>query len=161
MFSRVELLKIFLPGILHLENCLEIETGQEIVFSSRKTLLQVEPCVFHIIAAGKPDPPVNCSLLNQTSDSLVVECVEGFDGGQPQHFLLEVYDQQSGALQANVSAKLPLFIVNGLESGKILKMLVYAANGKGRSEAVLLEGFTLKAAEKQTGKSWGFWLVLA
>lgn len=31
-------------------------------------------------------------------------------------------------------------------------MTIYAANSKGRSEAVLLEGFTLKAAEKQTGK---------
>lgn len=51
-----------------------------------------------------------------------------------------------------MSATFPLFTISGLESGKILKMIVYAANGKGRSEAVLLEGFTLKMAEKQTGK---------
>lgn len=114
--------------------------------------VQGEPCVFHIIAAGKPDPPTNCSILNQTSESLVVECIEGFDGGQPQHFLLEVYDQQTGLTQANVSNNFPSFNVNGLESGKILKIMVYAANSKGRSETVLLEGFTLKAAEKQTGK---------
>lgn len=83
---------------------------------------------------------------------MVVECIEGFDGGQPQHFLLEVYDQQTGHVQANVSGIFPLLNVNGLEAGKILKMMVYAVNSKGRSEAVLLEGFTLKAAEKQTGK---------
>lgn len=81
----------------------------------------------------------------------MVECIEGFDGGQPQHFLLEVYDQQTGVLQANVSSIFPLFNVDGLESGRVLKMMVYAANAKGRSEGVLLEGFTLKAAEKQTG----------
>lgn len=38
---------------------------------------QREPCVFHLIAAGKPDPPYNCSLVNQTSDSLEVDCTEG------------------------------------------------------------------------------------
>lgn len=38
---------------------------------------QKEPCVFHLIAAGKPDSPYNCSLVNQTSDSLEVDCTEG------------------------------------------------------------------------------------
>lgn len=38
---------------------------------------QKEPCVFHLIAAGKPDSPYNCSLVNQTSDSLEVDCAEG------------------------------------------------------------------------------------
>lgn len=77
-------------------------------------------------------------------------------GGQPQYFLLEVYDWKTAVLQANVSAKFPLFIVSGLDPGKVLKMVVYAANAKGRSEPVLLEGFTLKVAEKQTGKIYSF-----
>lgn len=38
---------------------------------------QKEPCVFHLIAAGKPDMPYNCSLVNQTSESLEVDCAEG------------------------------------------------------------------------------------
>lgn len=38
---------------------------------------QKEPCVFHIIAAGKPDSPYNCTLINQTSDGLEVDCNEG------------------------------------------------------------------------------------
>lgn len=82
----------------------------------------------------------------------MVECIEGFDGGQPQHFLLEVFDQQTGILQANVSSAFPLFNVDGLESDKVLEMKVYAANAKGTSESVRLEGLTLKAAEKQTGE---------
>lgn len=147
----------FNSGLHHFSSMLsytpvgEFDYGTIMCWANNLAGMQAEPCVFHVIAAGKPDPPVNCSLLNQTSNSLVIECVEGFDGGQPQYFLLELYDQQTGILQANVSAKFPLFIVNGLESGKILKMLVFAANGKGKSEAVLLEGFTLKAAEKHTG----------
>lgn len=38
---------------------------------------QKDPCVFHLIAAGKPDAPYNCSLVNQTSESLEVDCSEG------------------------------------------------------------------------------------
>jgi len=79
--------------------------------------------------------------------------VEGFDGGQPQYFLLEVFDMQTGMLQANISSKFPAFSVSGLAPGMVLKMLVYAANSKGKSETVIVEGFTLKVAEKQTGES--------
>ena len=41
--------------------------------------------------AGKPHAPRNCSLWNQTAESVEVSCVAGFDGGLPQRFLLEVY----------------------------------------------------------------------
>lgn len=41
---------------------------------------QQEPCIFHIIAAGKPDPPHNCTMVNMTNESLEVECQDGFDG---------------------------------------------------------------------------------
>jgi hypothetical protein len=36
----------------------------------------------------------------------------------------------------------------------VLKMLVYAANPKGKSDPVVVEGFTLKVAEKQTGECY-------
>ncbi|KAG8224626.1 hypothetical protein J437_LFUL005794 [Ladona fulva] len=100
---------------------------------------------------GKPDAPFNCTILNQTTESVEVECAEGFDGGQPQFFLMEVYDLQSGLLRANVSNRFPVFGVNGLEPGRGLKMAVFAANSKGKSDPVLIEGHTLKFPEKQTG----------
>lgn len=112
---------------------------------------QKDPCVFHLIAAGKPDSPYNCSLVNQTTDSLEVDCTEGFDGGQRQWFVMEIFDQQTGMLQANVSSKLPIFTVGGLDAGRMLKIRIFSANVKGTSEYVVLEAFTLKAAEKQTG----------
>lgn len=49
---------------------------------------QKEPCVFHLIAAGKPDSPYNCSLVNQTSDSLEVDCTEG-----KSHSLLNKFEK--------------------------------------------------------------------
>lgn len=76
----------------------------------------------------------------------------GFDGGQRQWFIMEIFDQQTNVLQANISSKYPVFTVNGLDSGKLLKIIIYAINVKGRSDSVMLEAYTLKAAEKQTGK---------
>lgn len=106
-----------------------------------------------MVHAGKPEAPYNCTLTNQTTESLSVECTAGFDGGQPQHFLLEVFDQHTQVLQANVTSREnAAFTVQGLEPGKVLNMILYAVNAKGRSEPTLLEGFTLKVAEKQTGK---------
>lgn len=68
-----------------------------------------------------------------------------------QWFLLEIFDQHSGQLQANISSKYPLLSVTGLDSGRLFRIFVYAVNLRGRSEAVQVEGYTLKAAEKQTG----------
>jgi hypothetical protein len=50
-------------------------------------------------------------VVNQTTDSLDVQCLAGFDGGLEQHFLLEVADLQTGLLLANASDKIPEFRV--------------------------------------------------
>lgn len=67
-------------------------------------------CLLHF--PGPPDAPTNCSVVNQTTDSLDVQCLSGFDGGLEQHFLLEVADLQTGLLLANASDKIPEFRVS-------------------------------------------------
>uniref|UniRef100_A0A182KBT1 Uncharacterized protein n=1 Tax=Anopheles christyi TaxID=43041 RepID=A0A182KBT1_9DIPT len=79
--------------------------------------------------------------------------VRSFDGGQRQWFVMEIYDLQTHALLANVSSKLPIFTVNGLDAGLLLKIVIYATNMRGRSEPILLQAYTLKAAEKQTART--------
>ncbi|XP_071554654.1 synaptogenesis protein syg-1 isoform X1 [Temnothorax nylanderi] len=129
----------------------EMDYGTVLCWASNTAGQQKNACIFHIIPAGKPEAPYNCTLTNQTTESLSVECTAGFDGGQPQHFLLEVFDQHTQVLQANVTSREnAAFTVQGLEPGKVLNMNLYAVNAKGRSEPALLEGFTLKVAEKQT-----------
>ena len=44
------------------------------------------------------------------------------------------------------------FQVSGLNSGRGLKMTIYAVNANGKSESSTLEGFTLKVAELQLGE---------
>ncbi|KAK7862971.1 hypothetical protein R5R35_002031 [Gryllus longicercus] len=129
----------------------ELDYGTLLCSANNAAGQQREPCVFHIIPAGRPEPPLNCSLTNQTTGSLEVECEEGFDGGLPQTFQLEVFDLESGLLAANVSSRWPRFLVEGLRAGRVLRVHAYALNAKGRSEPFALEGFTLKQAEKRTG----------
>lgn len=64
---------------------------------------QKEPCTFEIVAAGLPDALQNCSLSIESPNSMLVECIEGFDGGLSQEFLLELFEVPSGHLVRNVS----------------------------------------------------------
>jgi len=77
---------------------------------------QKEPCVFHLIAAGKPEAPTNCTVVNQTSDSLEVYCLEG-EYQMPQKLL-------------KLPANLPAFIIadepiNG-QKGKSIHICIYS-----------------------------------
>lgn len=65
---------------------------------------------------------------------------------------MEVYDTQTRKLVSNVTSRNPIFTVGGLESGLGFDIGLYAANKKGRSDVAHLQAFTLKSAEKHTGK---------
>lgn len=55
----------------------EMDFGTIMCWADNNVGQQKEPCVFHLIAAGKPEAPTNCTVVNQTSDSLEVYCLEG------------------------------------------------------------------------------------
>ena len=42
--------------------------------------------------------------------------------------------------------------VSGLNSGRGLKITLYAVNANGRSKSTIIEGFTLKVAQLQVGE---------
>ncbi|GJQ65919.1 hypothetical protein Trydic_g4019 [Trypoxylus dichotomus] len=130
----------------------ELDYGTLLCWGRNEIGVQKEPCIYYINPAGKPDPLSNCTILNETAESLQVECSAGFNGGLQQEFIMEVYDAQSRKLVSNVTSRTPLFTVGGLESGLGFDIGLYAANKKGRSEAVRLQAFTLKSAEKHTAK---------
>ncbi|XP_057369209.1 synaptogenesis protein syg-2-like [Daphnia carinata] len=111
---------------------------------------QREPCVYRIFLGVRPDPPVNCSVVNQTADAVEVWCRPGFDGGHPQQFQFEIFDTQSAVLLYNKSGRYPHLKVGNLESGIKLFIQVSAFNQRGRSALVPLEAYTIKIADKQT-----------
>lgn len=66
------------------------------------------PCHFQIVSAGKPHPPKNCTTFNETADALSIACTEGFNGGLPQHFVLEVVDFVAKKIKLNASSKVSI-----------------------------------------------------
>lgn len=60
----------------------ELDFGTILCWAENIVGQQKEPCVFHLIAAGKPDAPYNCTIVNQTSESLEVECNEGLNNAK-------------------------------------------------------------------------------
>ncbi|KAF5272524.1 hypothetical protein FQA39_LY07848 [Lamprigera yunnana] len=113
---------------------------------------QLQPCVFQVVAAGKPYAVKNCSLSNQTTSSVEVYCLPGFDGGLPQYFLLELYSSNSAVPRYNITSNdEPYFYLSNLEPDVTFKISVFAVNSKGRSQGVRLEEVTFQDPEKRTG----------
>lgn len=109
---------------------------------------------------GKPFPVRNCTLSNQTSNSVEVTCLPGFDGGLPQHFLLELYTTSSSIPRYNMTSFIePYFFLDNLEPDVTFRIVVFAVNAKGRSSGVILEEVTFRDAEKRTGNTLIFFIM--
>ncbi|CAG5106044.1 Similar to Cadm1: Cell adhesion molecule 1 (Rattus norvegicus) [Cotesia congregata] len=125
---------------------------------------QKTPCVYQVIPAVKPSPVNNCTLkalLNQTLESLDVECAAGYDGGLRQDFRLEAYEAQTNLLRVNISSISPEAPVFRIPVADLLPanhfyLMVYAINAKGRSEVSLLEDIILRDSGKQTDTGVSF-----
>lgn len=46
------------------------------------------PCTYHLVPAGKPDPPIGCGVTNTTHKTVSVSCQKGFDGGLKQRYVI-------------------------------------------------------------------------
>lgn len=92
--------------------------------------------MFHVVPAGRPDPPYNCTALNKTHHSFIVSCARGFDGGLRQRFSLlvtTIRDSKEQLILNVTSGALPEFTVTGLESGQEYTLMGFAYNEKGWS----------------------------
>lgn len=127
----------------------ELDYGTLLCWATNRIGQQRTPCVFHIIAAGRPDQVHNCTVSNTSMTSFSLRCAEGFNGGLPQSFLVEVRESESQNLRANLSSPVPRFSVAGLEPGAQYQACVYSVNVKGRSEPVPVQAATLRLPEKQ------------
>ncbi|CAL4120152.1 unnamed protein product, partial [Meganyctiphanes norvegica] len=124
----------------------ELDYGTLLCWAHNDIGNQALPCLFHIVPAGKPDPPFNCTVSNQSATGFHVSCHPGFDGGLKQIFLLRV--AQLGTEGTNVSAGEPEFIVRNLQPGTTYRLQVWSANDKGVSPSVHLQAFTTSQASR-------------
>ncbi|XP_034662612.1 hemicentin-1 isoform X1 [Drosophila subobscura] len=127
----------------------ELDYGTLLCVATNKIGKQRVPCVFHIIAAGRPEKVHNCTLIHVSVSSLTVTCNDGFNGGLPQHFLMELTDSSTHELKANITSTNPRFTVSGLTPGSLYKLYIFSFNTKGRSDPEILNAAMLRMPEKQ------------
>ncbi|XP_049827680.1 neural cell adhesion molecule 1-like isoform X2 [Schistocerca gregaria] len=85
------------------------------------------------------------------SAQLVVECVAGHDGGLPQRFFLEAHEAAGGGVRLNTSSAAPRFRLQLAALGwRTLRLVLYAANARGRGDATVLDDIALGDAEMRT-----------
>ncbi|GBP65502.1 Nephrin [Eumeta japonica] len=132
----------------------DIEYGTIACWARNSVGQQETPCVFTLIAAGPPSPLQNCTVLNQSLDTLQVECTEGFDGGLHQEFYMQILELPLLKIIYNISTNHtpPFFEVHGLETSRSYKLSLFAANAKGRSDVVSLYTVAL-LPDKYTSES--------
>ena len=78
--------------------------------------------------------------------SIKVGCQEGFDGGLPQTFLLEVYENEQ--LKTKMRNQKPFFEISQVDYGQPVKLFVFAQNAKGSSEPFIIEETFGKARQQ-------------
>ncbi|XP_017150580.1 uncharacterized protein LOC108160840 isoform X5 [Drosophila miranda] len=143
-------------SIAHYTPMTENDYGTLLCWATNEIGDQSDPCVYTIVPAGEPDPLLNCTVLNQTSTGFQIECIEGFDGGLQQDFIMEVYVNGTTRNPKVSRPNRPYFEVSGLVPGMGYNVFLIAQNSKGRSNATILQVYTLKDPEKQTDLSLAY-----
>ncbi|KAK7072464.1 hypothetical protein SK128_012310 [Halocaridina rubra] len=109
-----------------------LDYGTLLCWASNEIGTQKEPCLYHIVPAGKPDPPGNCTVSQKTRISVRINCISGNSGGLKQFFFLQA-TLHNGKHILNVTADNPIFQVDGLKPKQKYNLLITAHNDKGSS----------------------------
>lgn len=133
----------------------DLDYGTLLCYGVNEVGRQKEPCVFQVVIAGRPSSLQNCTISNQTSNFLQVDCMEGFDGGLPQSFFMEVLELPSLRPRLNLTTyrSPPVFAANGLDPGMSYRIMLYAVNAKGRSDPTVIDPVTFKGVAKLQGST--------
>jgi len=123
----------------------ELDYGTILCWATNKLGEQEEPCTFHIIPAGPPEPPLNCFINISKEHNLDTYCDPGFDGGLPQEFSMTVFSTKNNKMISIRTSPLSFFSVEGLQQNKttIFRVHLYSFNSKGKSEVIILPDITL------------------
>lgn len=98
-----------------------------------------EACMFHIVAAGLPDPLTNCSLTASRISAVTMTCDKGFDGGTMQTFTLKVKSiDEDQVVHTEERSDRPVWEVTGLIPGHRYTLSATAVNIKGAAPSVVL-----------------------
>ncbi|CAI6357930.1 unnamed protein product [Macrosiphum euphorbiae] len=113
-----------------------LDFGTLLCWATNSLATQSQPCVYHIVPAGRPDPPRNCLPVNVTSTRFAIRCEPGYGGGLPQHFActLATIDRPDVVEASYVGQTGHMVVkITGLRPSTRYVATVYASNAKGSS----------------------------
>ena len=138
----------------------ELDYGTLMCWSRNDIGEQQKPCVFHIIAAGRPDPAKNCTTSNINSSAFEIFCLPGFNGGLPQNFTVEVIENETlDNVVFRSDSPTPNFSVTGLKDSTDYRVYVVPVNMKGSGQPQSPQGTfvrTLTAPQPITAEKPNF-----
>lgn len=138
----------------------ELDYGTLMCWSRNAIGEQQKPCVFHIIAAGRPDPVKNCTTSNVNSSAFQILCSPGFNGGLPQNFTVEVIENETlDNVVFRGDSLSPGFVVTGLKDSTDYRVYVIPVNMKGSGQPQSPQGTlvrTLTAPQPITAEKPNF-----
>lgn len=108
---------------------------------------QRQPCFFHVVPAGEPDPLTDCMATNITSYAVRISCIPGYDGGLPQQFQIDVTDLSNGRRVFNGTETVSHFTIRNLEASRTYEFKFWAVNTKGKSDPQILHLTTAQDKE--------------
>ena len=126
--------------------------GEVLCWATNEVGEQREPCVFHVVPLGAPQPPSDCEVMEAGETEVRVICEAGYSGGEDQTFHLALLDLVEG-VQTSVASnwsREPDLALTGLQPQYPRLMSVHAANSHGRSDPVYLT--TERAAATRVGQ---------
>merc|ERR1719336_2252693 len=123
----------------------ELDYGTLMCWSRNSIGEQQRPCVFHIIAAGRPDPVKNCTPSNVNNSAFQIHCAPGFNGGLPQNFTIEVIENETldNVVFKGVNTD-PMFSVTNLKDSTDYRVYVVPVNMKGSGQPQSPQGTLIR-----------------
>ena len=126
--------------------------GEGLCWATNEVGEQHEPCVFHVVPLGAPQPPSDCEVIEAGETGVRVICEAGYGGGEDQTFHLSLLDLVDG-VQTSVASNWsrdPDLELTDLEPQYPRLLSVHAANSHGRSDPIYLT--TEMAAATRVGQ---------
>ncbi|XP_055549461.1 nephrin isoform X1 [Wyeomyia smithii] len=87
-----------------------------ITCTATNTYGQSGHCLYHILVADVPDPIKSCTISNVTAYTVHVSCIAGKDGGIPQQFHVDIFDEHTKKLLFSITFHGPEMLLKKLPS---------------------------------------------
>lgn len=105
-----------IDGQLYLYRIESFTNFGTITCTATNTYSQSGHCLYHILVADVPDPIKSCTISNVTAYTVHVSCIAGKDGGIPQQFHVDIFDEHTKKLLFSITFHGPEMLLKKLPS---------------------------------------------